>query len=104
MNFKSQPLFFLGRKLVARPVDGLRGVRVEAVEMIVRGAVFVVVALHAGDVHLADNLETFLGVGVVADNVAEAHDVIRVLGADVLKDHLKGFQVSVDVGDDGVFH
>ncbi len=100
----AQPFFVVFGKLVARPVDGFGGVRIEAVEMVFGGAVFVVVALDAGDVHLADDLEAFLGIGVVAHDVAEADDVRGVLGANVLQHHLEGIQVAVNVCDDGVFH
>jgi hypothetical protein len=79
-------------------------VGIAAVEMVVGGAVFVVVALDAGKVHVADDLETFLGVGVVADDIAEADDMRGALGANVLQHDLKSLQVAVDVSDDGVFH
>src|SRR6516165_10791274 len=85
-------------------MNGLGGVRIEAFEMVLGGTVFVMVALDAGDVHLADDVETFLGLGVVADDVAEADDVGGALGADVLQDDLKGVEIAVDVCDDGVFH
>jgi hypothetical protein len=100
----AQPLAFVLRKLFPRPVDGVGGVRVESFQRIVRRAVFVVVAFHAGDVHLADDGEAFLGVGVVTDDVAEADDMGCVLGLDVGQNGLEGFQVAVDVSDDGVSH
>ena len=85
-------------------MDGVGGVGIEAFEVILAGAVFVVVALDAGDVHVADDFETFLGVGVVADHVAEADNVRGILGADVLQHNLEGLHVAVNVCDDGVFH
>jgi hypothetical protein len=97
-------LFFSRSQLTARPVDGFGGVRVKTFEVILGGAVFIVVALDAGDVHLADDLEAFLGIGVVAHNVAEADDVRGVLGADVFQHDLESFQIAVNVCDDGVFH
>ncbi len=70
----AQPLLFLGGQLLARPMHGVGGVGIETFERVVGGAVFVVVALDAGNVHVADDLETFFWVGVVADDIAEADD------------------------------
>ena len=100
----AQPLFVVGGKLVARPVDGFGGVRIETVEGVFSGAVFVVIAFNDGDIHVAYDLQTFLGIGVVADDVAEADDVRRILGANILQHYLKRFPVAVNVCDDGVFH
>jgi hypothetical protein len=96
--------FVFGVELVARPDDGVGGVRIETFEMIFAGAVFVVIAFDAGNVHVAHDLETFLGLGVVADDIAEADDVRGVLRLDVVQDDLEGVQIPVDVCDDGVFH
>ena len=60
--------------------------------------------LTHGHVHLADDLEAFLGIGVVADDVAEAGIVRALLLLDVLQDHLEGLQVGVNVGDNGKLH
>ena len=80
---------FLVVQLRARPVDGVGGGGIEAIEMVVGGAVFVVIALDAGDVHVPDDLEAFLGVGIVADDVAEADVMRRVLAAGVLQNGLE---------------
>jgi len=79
-------------------------VRIKTFEMVFAGAVFVVVALDDGDIQVAHDLEAFLGVGVVTDDVAEAYDVRGFLRADVLQHDLKSFQIAVDVCNDGVFH
>ena len=95
---------FLVGQLGARPVDGFGGVGIETFQMVVGGAVFVVVALDAGDVHVADDLEAFLGIGVVADDVAEA-DVMRgLLLFGVRQNGVERFQIAVNVSDDGEFH
>ena len=100
----AQPLFVVSGELVAGPVNGFSGVGIKAVERIVGGAVFVVVALDYGNIQVANDIEAFLGICVVANHVAEADGMRDVLGADVLQHHLKCFPVSVNVCNDGVFH
>ena len=60
--------------------------------------------LTHGNVHLADDLEAFLGLGVVADDVAKADDMRGVLGANVVQHNLEGVQIAMNVCDNGVFH
>ena len=85
-------------------MDGFGGIGIETFQMVVGGAVFIVIALDAGDVHVADDFEAFLGIGVVADDVAEA-DVMRgLLLFGVRQDGLERLQVAVNVSDDGEFH
>ena len=95
---------FLVVQLRARPVDGVGGGGIEAFEMVVGGAVFVVIALHAGDVHVPDDFEAFLGIGVVADDVAEADVMRRLLASGVLQNGLERLQIAVNVSDDGKLH
>ena len=52
----------------------------------------------------ADDFEAFLGIGVVADDVAEADDMGGILAFDVVQNDLERFQIAVNVSDDGVFH
>ena len=85
-------------------MNGIGGVRIEAFEMVLAGAVFVVVPLDAGDAHVPDDLQTFPGARVVSYHVAEADNVGGVLCADILQGDLKGINVAVDVCDNGVFH
>jgi len=100
----AQPLLFLRVQLRAGPVDGVGGVGIKTFKAVVGGAVFVVIALHAGEIELADHCEAFLGIGVVANDVAQANDVRGILAFDVGQHGLERFQIGVDVGDDGVFH
>jgi hypothetical protein len=85
-------------------MNGVGGMGIETFQRVVGGAVFVVIALHAGDVHFADDGEAFFGIGVVTDDIAETDDMRRVLGLDVSQNGLERFQVAVDVSDDGVSH
>ena len=62
------------------------------------------VSLYAGNVHLADDVQAFLGVGVVADHVAQAGVMRALLVFDVLQNHLERLQIGVNVGYDGKLH
>ena len=84
----AQPLAVFRRQLLAGPVHGLGGGGVEAIQRPVGGAILVVVALDDGDVHLADDVEAFLGIGVVADHVAQAGVMGALLLLDVLQNDL----------------
>ena len=100
----AQPLAVVVGQLLARPVDGFGRGRIEAVQVFLRGTVFIVIALDDGDGHRADDVETFLGIGVVADHVAEARVMGDLLLLAVLQNDAKGLQVGVDVGYDGKLH
>src|ERR1017187_4533247 len=58
---------------------------VEAIQRPVGGTILVVVSLDDGDVHLADDFEAFLGVGVIADDIAQAGEMGALLLFDVLQ-------------------
>jgi hypothetical protein len=62
------------------------------------------VPFDAGQVHLENNLEAFLWIRVVPDNIAQADNMGGVLAFNVVQNNLKSFQIAMDVGDDGVFH
>ncbi len=44
------------------------------------------------------------GIGTVADDVAQAIDLRHPLLANVLEDHLQGFDVRVNITDEGPLH
>ena len=46
-------------------------------------------------------VETFARIGTVADHVSQAKDLIHLLIADVREDTLEGFQVAVDIANNG---
>src|SRR6185312_7799919 len=60
------------------------------------GAVFVVIAFHAGHAHGADDVEAFLGVGVITHDVAKAGVMGAFLGFGVFQNHLQRLQIGVD--------
>ena len=92
----------LGRvlQLVARPEDGPLGGRVEPVG-VEHGPLVVVAEQDELAVH--DQVDALARVRAVADDVAQAVDLLdRLLRLDVVQDGLEGFQVAVDVADDGL--
>ena len=94
----AQPLAVFRGQLFAGPVHRLGGGGIEPVQRPVRGTILVVVPLHDGDVHLANDLEALLGVGVVADHIAQAGVMGALLLLDVLQHDLERLQIGVDVG------
>src|SRR5207247_5641798 len=52
----AQPLAVVVGQLLARPVDGFGRGRIEAVQVFLRGTVFIVIALDDGDGHRADDV------------------------------------------------
>ena len=94
----AQPLAVLGRQLLAGPVHRLGGGGIEAIQRLVGRAILVVVALDDGHVHLADDVQAFLGIGVVADHVAQAGVMGALLLLDVLQNDLERLKVGVYVG------
>jgi hypothetical protein len=79
-------------------------VGVEAFQNLIRRAIFVVIAFNARDIHGADDVEAFLGIGVVSDNIAEASHMRAFLGFDVGENDLQSLQVAVYVSDYCVLH
>ena len=53
---------------------------------------------------LPNRLGATVGLGAVADDVAQAPDLVRGGALDLLEDGLEGGQVRVDVADDGYVH
>ncbi len=51
----------------------------------------------------ADEIDARCGIGAVADDVAEADDVVHALGR-IREDGAQRLEVAVDVGEDGVTH
>ena len=78
--------------------------RVEAVQRIIGRAIFVVVPLHAGHAHLADDFEALHGICAVADHVPDTAVMRAFLVAGVFQHDVEGLQVPVDVCYDGVLH
>ena len=81
----AQPLaVFLGQ-LFPGPVDRLGRGRVESVKWSGARAVFVMVAFDTGDSEVPDDLQAFLGVCVVSDDIAQAGGVGALLEFDVFQ-------------------
>ena len=89
-------------ELLAGPIDGPQGDRVEAVGIEQRRLVVVAQDGHLG---LGDHLVQALArIGPVADNIAQAIDLADALGADVVEHDPERFQIGMDVADQGTLH
>ena len=77
---------------------------IEAFQILFGGTVLVVIALDARQVHLADLIQAFLGIGVVPDDIAQTGVVGAPIRFRILQYGLEGFPIPVDVGDNRVLH
>ena len=71
--------------------------RIEVVEILEGGYVVIVVAHHDRTAQTADDFQTFVGTGVVADHIAGAEVISDPLLATVRKDGLQSVKVGVNV-------
>jgi hypothetical protein len=60
-----------------------------------------VVSLDAWHAHLPDDIQAFFGIGIVSDHVSQTRIVRAVLLFGVLQDNLEGFEIGVDISDNG---
>jgi hypothetical protein len=65
---------------------------------------FVVVALYHRAIHLPDEVEAFVRVRVVPDEIAEADVVRAICLLGVGEDRLRRFEVGVEVAENGETH
>src|SRR5438128_2694028 len=83
----TQPLSIFGGELPAGPIDCLSGSGIKAIQRLVGRAVFVVISLDHWDVHVADDIEAFLGAGIISDDIAEAGKMGAFLLFDILQNN-----------------
>ena len=62
------------------------------------------ISLYAGNVHFTDNIQAFLGIGVITDHITEAREVGAPLLLDILQNDLKRVQISVNIGNYSKLH
>ena len=101
-----EPELILFGELGAGPEHGGFRVGVESLhEIVAVGCVFIVVSLDDGEIRKgADDVEALLRIGVVADDVAETDIVFDLFLFADGEDSVQGFEVAVDIADDGIFH
>src|SRR5690606_19539095 len=92
-----EPLALLVGELLAGPFQSGGGNRVHAVQRVGAGSVLIVVSLYGRTVHGPDFFETGDRVRVVADDVAHADIVSRVLVGRIFEDRVQGFQIGMYV-------
>jgi hypothetical protein len=61
------------------------------------GGVQVVVALHGGAAHIADDVEAGSGVGVVADDITQADVIGHALACGIGEDGFESLKVGMDI-------
>src|SRR5689334_21357814 len=84
-------------ELPPSPCQKLRGFRVELVEGMVGGAIFVVIAFDARRLHCAHKVETRLGVGAIADQIAQESVMGTLLTPGVFQNRLEGLKVCMNI-------
>jgi hypothetical protein len=62
------------------------------------------IAFDTGDVHFPHDVEALFGIGIVTDDVTQAHVVGTFLLFDILKDNLESVQVGMDIRNNGELH
>ena len=101
---RPQPRDVVVGEHLLRPARGERGAVGELVQRDRAGDGQVVVAGEADGGVLAHQRAAVVGVGAVADDVAQAPQLAGAGGRDVGEHRLEGVPVAVDVGDDGDEH
>ena len=66
--------------------------------------VLVVIAQYHWNCHPPDEIEAFLGIGPVANDVTQAGDVEANLNPEIFQHRVQGLQIGVSFGEDGVSH
>jgi hypothetical protein len=100
----TQPLLVVLGQLRARPAHGLGGMRVETFKVGIQRTILVMIALHAGHSHAADDVEALLGVGVVAHDIAQAAIMRDALFLGVIQNDFQRLEIGVNVSDDRELH
>ena len=86
-----EPLTIIFGQLFLGPFNGGFGMGIEPLEIPLHGAVFVVVAFDARHAHFPDDVQTFLGIGVVSDHIAQAGIVSTLIFLSILQNRLECF-------------
>ena len=89
-------------ELLAGPEDRPLGADVEPVGVEHRPLVMVAQERDLAVLH--HPVDALAGIGTVADDVAQAKDLGHPLGLDVVEDDLQGFEVPVNIADQGAAH
>ena len=100
----AEPLFIFVGEIGASPVDGFLGEGVEVFLYFLGGSLLVVVAFYDRTIEAADDFDAFVGIGIVADDIAETDKMGDVVGVGVVEDGDEGLQIGVDVSKNGEQH
>ena len=92
----------VGIEVLAGPADGM-GCGVAEIDRL--GQLCgdgVVIAPDTGDISGADDADAFIGVGMIADEIAEAEDPVDLSRVDCMEDGDERLEIGVDIGDESV--
>jgi hypothetical protein len=99
-----QPLAVVCGELFASPLNGFGDMGIAAIEMHVRCAVFVVIALDARGVHGAHDINARFRIGAIPHKVPQKNMMRASLFFGVFQNCPQSFQVCVNVGYDRELH
>jgi hypothetical protein len=94
---------FLG-ELTPGPFEGGVGEGVEADDFGGGAGFLVVIAFDDRAAEFLETCDALVGVGVVADDVADADELVSPEGLRIFHDGIEGLEVRMDVSEDGEFH
>jgi hypothetical protein len=90
----------IGREHIACEVERGSGRCVEAIELRRVDCGFIMISKNGKDSALRDKIETFDGIGPVADDITEAEDGVNASIIDRCEDSLEGFEIAVNIRDE----
>ncbi len=100
----AEPVFVFLGELTPGPFEGGVGEGVEADDFGGGASFLVVIAFYDRAAEFLETCDALVGVGVVADDVADADELVSPEGLRIFHDGIEGLEVRMDVSEDSEFH
>ena len=100
----AEPVFVFLGELTPGPFEGGVGEGVEADDFGGGAGFLVVIAFDDRAAEFLETCDALVGVGVVADDVADADELLSPEGLRIFHDGIEGLEVRMDVSEDSEFH
>lgn len=100
----AEPVFVFLGELAPGPFEGGVGEGVEADDFGGGAGFLVVIAFDDRAAEFLETCDALVGVGVVADDVADADELLSPEGLRIFHDGIEGLEVRMDVSEDSEFH